>query len=199
MSHIPEVHGESRAPQEMADYNAQSPHEVDGDGEKLKAGAVVAPLVMEKSELDSKTEAVKIDEEAKHSGSPTFELPDNQVHGSTKPHEDRSELSSSPVSPLTQLHDTPSSQAATLAASSTSSTPIQSKEVPSPIAEEGNTTVADEGDSNSKDNRTRAEKEQERIELEHRKKKIAAEKEHLRRMRELEEEESNIDHRLRSL
>lgn len=183
----------------MADYNAQSPHEVEGDGEKLKAGTVAAPLVMEKSELDSKTEAVKTDDEAKDSGSPTFELPDNQVHSGTKTDENRSELSTSPVNPLAQLHDTSSSQAATLAASSQPSSPVQRKEVPSPVAEEGNRTVAEEGDRNLKDNRAWQEKEQERIELEHRKKKIAAEKEHLRRMRELEEEESNIDHLLRSL
>lgn len=138
------------------------------------------------------------------SGPPRFELADNpsaSLERSDVAQRNYISRETSPSiisQPIEALERSPSSAAGTVSDFTTSALPTQRKAVQGMGAGSGSTRESI-GSGSQHETRTPAEIEFERLELEHRKKNIAAEKEHLRRMRELDEEESNIDYRLRSL
>ena len=188
-STTPELDGTPKGSPDIADYLAKSRHEIDGEGVMSEANAVVAPL------MSDKRDSVLTSSEAYVSASlvrpPRLELfnlncQDAAGIGSVRDND----LALNGVSFLLDS-DMSISQAAISIVSPQPGSPLPRKEVPRGVAEQS--SVAPQ------DIRTWAEKEEERIELENRKRKIVAEREHLRRMRMLEEEEATIDYRLKEL
>lgn len=187
------------------------PQEVAGNAHDEKDSALLAAILMEKSRLEPNgrehREVHEVSDQgigATVSGPPTFEMPDNYLgyggEGASVVN-DRSELSASPrsrtsVMSHSQGHNGGYSDSLTMTPTEVgtpSASPISRKAVPASAGMMERT-----GQEASPIQDTDA-VEREKIALEQRRMRIAAEREHLRRMRELDEEEMGIENRLSSL
>jgi hypothetical protein len=187
-SHKPELHGESVEPKYPGVITTQAKPETD-DGfaaHELKSDHIEPRLASTNSGLVSPnqvhySDSSPLGEHIRLHGSPAFELPDSQVSPGTSPTQQQNyELSASPTSNNSQLYST---------------SMVASPTTPPTVAPSAISTSRSTGDSLAEQEH----RERERRKLEKRRSQIAAQKEHIRRLQQLEEEESHIEDRLRSL
>lgn len=187
-SHKPELNGESVEPKypgvtttqaKPETHDGFAAHELKSDHIGPRQAALNSGLLSPNQVHYS--DSSPLGEHTRLHGSPAFELPDSQVSSGTSPTQQQNhELPASPASHKSELYSTPM---------------VASPTTPPTVAASATNTSRSPGDSLAEQEH----RERERRELEKCRSQIAAQKEHIRRLQQLEEEESHIENRLRSL